>query len=311
MEEVKCKAADGYMLSLSVYEAKDAKGCVQVIHGMEEHRKRYDYFARKLCEAGYHAVVSDMRGHGEDAPLAGFFKEQDGYRDLLSDQKVISKYIRERFGTGKIFVFAHSMGTIIARNLLQTESKRYEKVVLCGYPSDPGKAATEAGIFLCNVTAAIRGPKYYSKLIQKLGTGRFNRTIRNPKTDLDWLSYNEENVRNYMADRCCGHGFTVSANRDLFTLVQRMSNVEAYQSVNKSLPIFMIRGEDDPATGFEKGAKASVRVMRQAGFEKLQVKTYPHMRHEILNEKGRDTVIADVIRFLDKQYTITSRNLNE
>lgn len=298
MEAVTLKAADGYKLSLNVYEAEHAKGCVQVIHGMEEHKERYDYFAQKLCGAGYTAVVSDMRGHGEDAPLLGYFNDKHGYRDLLSDQRLISKYIRERFKVEKVIIFAHSMGTIITRNLLQSESRGYEKVVLSGYPYDPGRAATGAALFLCGVVAAFRGPRYYSKFIHNLGTGGFNRTIKNPKTKLDWISYNEDNIRAYMTDKYSGHGFTVSANRDLFMLVRHMSEVSSYRSVNAELPIFLIRGEDDPATGFEKGAKQSISVLRQTGFQKLYVKTYPRMRHEILNERGRDMVVADIVKFL-------------
>lgn len=300
METLTLKAADGYRLGLSVFEAGQAKGCIQIIHGMEEHRGRYDEFAQKLCGAGYHVVTSDMRGHGKDAPLPGFFNERDGYRDLLSDQKLISTYIRDRFQVERVIIFAHSMGTIIVRNLLQTESDGYEKVILSGYPYDPGRPATGLALFLCSVAAAFRGPRYYSRFIQNLGTGGFNKTIRNPKTDSDWLSYNEENIRAYKADKYCGRGFTVSADRDLFMLVRHMSEVKSYRSVNAALPIFMIRGEDDPATGFEKGASRSIGTLKRAGFRQIYFKTYPHMRHEILNEKGRDTVIADVIRFLDK-----------
>lgn len=301
METLTLKAAHGYKLSLSVFEAENAKGCIQIIHGMEEHRTRYDYFAQKLCSAGYHVVTSDMRGHGKDAPQLGFFNEQDGYRDLLSDQKLISNYIRDRFQTEKVSIFAHSMGTIIARNLLQTESRGYEKVILSGFPYDPGRPATGLALFLCGVVAAARGPRHYSKFIQNLGTGGFNKTIKNPKTDSDWLSYNEDNIRAFKADKYCGQGFTVSADRDLFMLVRHMSEIKSYRSVNADLPIFMIRGEDDPATGFEKGAKKSIGTLRQAGFQKIYSKTYPHMRHEILNESGRDKVIADVIRFLEQK----------
>lgn len=298
MEAVTLKAADGYKLSLSVFEAEQPKGCVQVIHGMEEHKERYDDFAQKLCETGYTVVTSDMRGHGANAPQLGYFNDKHGYRDLLSDQKVISKYIRERFQVEKVIIFAHSMGTIITRNLLQSESRGYEKVVLSGFPYDPGRLATGAAVFLCSVVEVFRGPRYYSKFIHSLGTGGFNRTIQNPKTELDWLSYDEDNIRKYKADKYCGHGFTVSANRDLFMLVRHMSQVNSYRSVDAVLPIFLIRGEDDPATGFEKGAKQSIRVLRQVGFEKLYVKTYPRMRHEILNESGRDMVIADIVKFL-------------
>ncbi|MCM1284355.1 MAG: alpha/beta hydrolase [Muribaculaceae bacterium] len=298
MEEVTLKAEDGYELSLHVFAADGARGCVQIIHGMEEHKERYDGFAEKLVEAGFSVVSSDMRGHGKNAPVLGFFKEKDGYRYLLSDQKRITAYAKERFGVKKVYIFAHSMGTIIARNLLQTESGDYKKVVLSGFPCSPGRPAIDVAVGLSRLITALRGPAYDSKLVAYLGTGSFNKAIKHPKTKLDWLSYNEDNIRAYQADKYCGHGFKVSAYLDLFTLVRRMSCPKCYRRVNERLPIFLIRGDGDPCTGFAKGASASVRTLKKAGFHSIRTKTYRHMRHELLNEAGAELVTADIIRFL-------------
>ena len=98
MEQKTLRAEDGYKLDLHIFETENARGCVQIIHGMEEHKERYDAFAQELQKAGFTVVSSDMRGHGVGAPELGFFKEKDGYKLLLSDQKRITDYIRERFG---------------------------------------------------------------------------------------------------------------------------------------------------------------------------------------------------------------------
>ena len=71
-------------------------------------------------------------------PSWGSLKKKDGDRYLLSDQVQITAYIRERFQTEKVMIFAHSMGTIIARNLLCTQSHSYAKVVLSGFPELSG-----------------------------------------------------------------------------------------------------------------------------------------------------------------------------
>ena len=73
MEQQTLRAEDGYRKSLSNYEADNAQGCVQIIHGMEEHKERYDAFAQELQKAGFTVVSSDMRGHGTGAPQLGFF----------------------------------------------------------------------------------------------------------------------------------------------------------------------------------------------------------------------------------------------
>ena len=130
MENIKIKSIDEYELSLNIYQVKKPKGYIQVIHGMQEHQNRYTKLALELNEAGYTVITSDIRGHGVNAPVLGYFAEHDGYKLVLADQKVITDYIQKRFNTNKVIILGHSMGTIITRNLLQTESYNYEKYTL-------------------------------------------------------------------------------------------------------------------------------------------------------------------------------------
>jgi alpha-beta hydrolase superfamily lysophospholipase len=297
MEAVKLDAKDGYELSLSVFKNASARGYIQVIHGMEEHKERYFPFAEKLQQMGYTVVVSDLRGHGMETACPGFFKEQDGYQYLLSDQMQITKYIRERFGVERVNIFAHSMGSIIARNLLQTQSQDYEKVALSGYPNCPNNGSIELGLFLTKLLTRIFGPKHYSNFMERASIGMFNRAIDNPNTPSDWICTDEEVVRKYIEDPYCGHAFTVSGVHDLFVLTRQMTQVEGFQNVNAALPILLLRGEEDPCTGYDKGAAESLETLRSAGFSDIRTITYEHMRHEILNERGKERVYADVIDF--------------
>ena len=226
MESVKLTASDGYELCLNIYEAQKPKACIQILHGMEEHQGRYRDFAGMLADAGYTAITSDMRGHGANAPVFGFFKEKNGWKYLLDDQKRITAYIRERYGVEKIAVFAHSMGTIIARNLLQCESHNYSKVILSGYPYCP--AILPLGIFLAKTIKAFRGPEYVSTWMQTLALGDFNLKLGETKTEYDWLSANEKNVQSYIEDPLCGHVFTISGFCDLFALLKNMNNPDNY-----------------------------------------------------------------------------------
>ena len=76
-----------------------------------------------------------MRGHGAAAEKLGWFKEKDGYIALVDDQKTIRNYISERYGDLPVYLMAHSMGTIVSRVLLQTDSGVYKKVALSGAPN--------------------------------------------------------------------------------------------------------------------------------------------------------------------------------
>lgn len=71
MENIVLKASDGYALSLAVFEREHPRGYIQIIHGMEEHKERYEAFAEQLWQAGFTVVTSDMRGHGGTCSKAG------------------------------------------------------------------------------------------------------------------------------------------------------------------------------------------------------------------------------------------------
>ncbi len=298
MKKVILKSIDGYNLNLHIFEVENPKAFIQVAHGMEEHQERYEYFAQKLNEAGYSVVTANMRGHGDDAPTLGFFSEKEGYKFLVEDQKLITKYIKETYNVDKVVLFAHSMGTIISRNVMFTYTNNFSKVILSGYPCP--QPAAGMGIALASIVKCFRGAKYKSAFLENLAIGGYSKAIKDAKTPFDWLSENEENVKTYMEDKYCGHGFTVSALIDLFTLVKNMANYKNYTDVNANMPILLVSGKDDPCPGYEKGRAKSKEILEKAGFKDISVITYDHMRHEMLNELDKDKVIKDIVEFLDK-----------
>lgn len=298
MEKLFINSRDGYKLDVHVFRVENAKAVIQVIHGMEEHQERYENFIKFLNENGFSVVSSNMRGHGSNAKDLGFFKEKNGYIELIEDQKTITNFIKENFGALPIYIFAHSMGTIITRVLLQENSKDYKKIVLSGYPNYQGSAYF--GIVVANIIKLFHGPKYKSKLISSLSVGAFNKKIKEPKTNSDWICHNEETVRKYIENPYCGIGFTCSAFSDLFHLVIIMHKSKLYNNVNKELELLLLRGLDDPCIGGNKGAKDSYKVLANAGFNKIESIDYPNMRHEILGEKENRKVYNDIIKFYEK-----------
>ena len=124
--ELTLKSVDGYELSLAVFEAKNPKAVIQFIHGMEEYKERYDAFAEYLCSKGYTCVTSDLRGHGKSAPLLSHISNKKGDKLIIADQKEIRKYIKRTYDKElPLYLFGHSMGTIISRVLMQTDGSKY------------------------------------------------------------------------------------------------------------------------------------------------------------------------------------------
>lgn len=298
LEEVKIQSTDGQTLSLAVYESGDARGCIQLIHGMAEHKERYDDFARFLNENGYNVITSDLRGHGKGAPLLSHISDKDGDKLLISDQQAITAYINGRFGNMPVYLFAHSMGTIIARVLLQSDSGRYRKAVFSGYVC-PNPLSGFA-FLLSNMIRYFKGSRKRSRLLTSLALGPYIMSVSNRKTPHDWLTYNEANVEAYINDPLSGVEFTTGSYSALFALTSKMSRASGYRNVNPELDILLLSGIDDPCAGGSKGRSASKEVLEAAGFKNISVITYRAMRHEILNETDKGLVYRDVLDFLNK-----------
>lgn len=290
---------DGYELSLRFYEADAPKAVVKFIHGMEEYQDRYESFAEYLREAGYTVVTADLRGHGKNAPVLSHIADKEGHLRLLEDEEVILDEIHGRWPGLPVILFGHSMGTIIARAFLQKHSEEFHKVVLSGYPNPNGAAG--AGIVLTEMIAAVKGGKGYSKMVDGMVLGPFAKAVPNAVTPQDWLSVNRENVQRYIADPLCGVRFTLGSYNALFHLIRMMDSPENYEEVRKDLPILLISGKEDPCTGGEKGRGDSENRLRRAGFRNLEIVTLDGMRHEILNENGREDVYLRILDFIEKE----------
>lgn len=276
---------------------QEIKGCVEVVHGMEEHRKRYDDFAKTLVEHGYAVITYDLPGHGETGKEEQGYFGEEGWNALVNSVEEINQLARKEFPNVPIYLFGHSMGSMVSRCYLQEHDANIKAVVLSGAPCY--QSATSLGIFVGNIIQIFKGPKGHSKLLDNLVTGAFNKVIDNPRTTCDWISYNEDNVDAYLADPMSGIPFTVKGYIDELKGMSSMHDYSKYKCTNPDLPILFVAGEDDPCTGGTKGLEDSINTLKKVGYKDIDLKRYSHMRHEILNEKEKDLVKADIISFLD------------
>ena len=71
--------------------------------------------------------------------------------------------------------------------------------------------------------------------------------------------------------------------------------------VPKELPLYILSGAEDPVGQYGEGVMKTYEQYKQAGIENLQVKIYPEMRHEILNELGKEEVYEDILRWTEER----------
>ena len=289
---------DALPIYATLYDIEDPKGIVQIVHGMKEHQGRYERFARFLNANGFIVLTSDMRGHGPNASKLGHMEGKKPWEALVLDQVTLSDYLKTTYPNLKLYLFGHSMGTIISRNLIQKHSDFYEKVILSGVPAY--QKATFMGIFMANMIGLFKGNTYVSKFLTNLTDGSFIKAIKNPKTSVDWLSYNEENVEYFLNNPYCNIPFSVSAYKALYHLVWGMHKSGRYFVIEPNKPVLLLAGKDDPCTLGPKGLKHSANTLKKAGYKNVNVKVYEAMRHEILNESQYEIVYEDILSFLLK-----------
>ena len=288
-------------LAVSVYRPRqEPKASVVIVHGMAEHRKRYDDFARYLQRQGYAVFTYDLPGHGEtvgEDGLKGYFGPKNGWNNLVKSAKEIVDESKRQYPNAGVVLFGHSMGSMIARCFIQQYDDEIIGCILSGAPCY--NSSTELGLKVANAIKSVKGPKNFSRTLDMLIVGSLNKPIENPKTPLDWLSYNDENIKRYVEDPMCGFPFTIQGYIDELEGMKQMHDVDRFEMKNADLPIFLFAGESDPCIGGKEGFNDTVGTLRKAGYVNISSRLYPHMRHETLNEIDRIRVFDEVVDWLN------------
>lgn len=279
------------------------KGIVQIAHGMSEHIDRYDEFARHLASRGFIVVGQDHIGHGKSVNTQedwGHMPLKGGDKILVENAQILRTLAQDKHGKQlPYFFFGHSMGSYMLRCYLARHGKGLAGAVICG-TGFVAPATSKAGNALCKLIAAVKGERYKSKLVDSMAAGGFNKAIEEPRTELDWLSHNQENVDSYINDERCGFMFTVGAYATLTSMTATACSLSCTQAYPAELPLLYISGQDDPVGNNGAGVEKAAELARKAGLSDVTVKLYEHMRHEILNEDDKQQVMNDISAWLEK-----------
>ncbi len=271
------------------------KGVLQISHGMCEFLERYEDFIGYLCGLGFIVCGNDHIGHGasvnSDEEL-GFFADKNGWRFLVMDVVALTRLTKKKFPGLPYFLLGHSMGSLIARTVIAKYSDLYDGTIIMGtislnFGMDAGLAAVEA-------IEKIKGNKFRSKLLDTLMFGMSNSRIENPVTEYDWICTDKEVVARYAEDPRCTFVFTVRAMYDLIMLVKYVSARSWASKIGKELPVLIVGGAEDPIGRYGKCCKELFRRLTDADMESVRLRIYPGMRHEILNEIGKQQVYDDI-----------------
>lgn len=278
------------------------RAVLQICHGMVEYIDRYDEFARYLNGHGYYVVGHDHLGHGgsvRDKRDYGHFDEKKGNSYVQADIHRLRKYAAQKYPEAPYFLMGHSMGSFLARQYLTMHSERLAGAIIMGTGCQPA-AVLALGQMVCKATAAVKGWRHRSLLVDGLAFGGYNRKFRPAETHMDWLSSDLEVRKKYIKDPWCSFRFTVGAYYQMFEGMKVIAGKNCTDHMPKDLPIFIVSGQDDPVGGFGKGVAKVFAQYKNAGLKNVDMKLYRGDRHEILNETDRANVYEDIYLWMEK-----------
>lgn len=281
----------------------EPRAIVQIIHGIAEYIGRYDEFMSFLADNGIIAVGTDHLGHGksiESEEQTGFFAYDNGWDYVVRDEEVLRLAMHENYPELPIIVFGHSMGSFMTRTLLIRYPDAFDAAIISG-TGNQGAALVNGGLFMGNLVTGLRGAHHYSKFLNNLAFGSYNKIYENPKTEYDWLSRDEANVQKYIDDPLCGFIPSCSLFRDMMTGVKFITNKKNLTAMNKDMPVYFMSGDMDPVGECGKGVQKAYNNFLEAGMKDVSIKLYPGGRHEMLNEINKDEVYADILAWLNSK----------
>jgi alpha-beta hydrolase superfamily lysophospholipase len=281
----------------------EPKGIVQIAHGVGEHIGRYAPFAAFLNENGFVVAGNDHLGHKrsikDDADYL-YFADSGGWNHVVADMKTVHDLTAERHPGLPYFMFGHSMGSF----LLWTYLIKYCEP-LCGAvlsaTSYTKPLLLYAGRMLAGLIITAKGAHGHSKLLYDIAFGNYNKAFAPNRTPYDWLSTDEKIVDAYAADKHCGGIPTNELFSEMLGGIKFNQDIANAAMMNKDIPVLFISGEKCPLGENGKAVRKAYELFLRAGMKDVSMKLYPGARHELLNEKIKEQVYADVFDWMGEK----------
>ena len=271
---------------------------LQLVHGMAEHISRYEPLAKYLNSYGVLVCGHDHIGHGTSSKPAawGYMGEENGWKVMVQDVEQLHGIMKVQYMDTPYFILGHSMGSFITRAWLSMYGSGIDGAIIMGTAGT--NPALGAAKFLCRTIKRSKGSRHLSKIITTAAFGSYNKRIKPSRTPYDWLTRDEAIVDRYIEDPACGFTFTVAGYADLFNVIGYVSEDKWYRLVPKDLPLLLVAGREDPVGNYGDGPAEVAEKLQDAGCSDVSLILYEDMRHEILNEFGKDIVMEDIRRFV-------------
>lgn len=236
-----------------------AKAVVVIIHSAFEHHRWYAWLIEKFRMEGYHVVMGDLPGHGEQ------FKYTKVHDETVSEYVTFIKKLMENAVTYQlpVFILGHGLGATLAIRFLK------KKQLEC------------AGIILTSPWLQIKKTtNLFTNAITSLGNLTSSKKI-SLKFDNRMLTRNLEGFNEMMDDISYHSTVTVGWYKDIQNL---MKNVTADQEFSLTIPILLMTAKQDKIADPQSGRK----WLLNQKMNEFQFKEWPYSYHNLFHDNERE-----------------------
>jgi alpha-beta hydrolase superfamily lysophospholipase len=286
------------------------RAVILISHGLVEHSGRYGAFAGFLAGRGYHVYAHDHRGHGRstapDAPF-GRFARQDGGRRVVEDLNAVRDFAAGRHPGLPVIVFGHSLGGNVALAAAEARPDAFDGLAVWNANANPGIPG-QALVLILRLERLLKGSDVPSFYGMRLTFDTWAKSPPDAHSAFDWLSREARQVKAYIEDPLCGFQPSVSMWLDVMQLTDEAGRVSALGRLPKTLPVHLVGGGKDPVTRGGETMRWLARRLTSLGIDATDLTIYEDMRHETLNEIGREEAMKAFAAWADGVVTKVSQN---
>ncbi len=283
----------------------ETKGIVLIIPGMAEHSGRYIDFANILAMHAYAVYTLDHPGQGQTAGSVqetGHIDKKRGWQIMLENVRALYTSIRKSQPELPVFVFGHSMGSVLARHFTALYPVYIQGLILSGSFMMPSFSLALL-LNMMRLKILFEGSTKKSTWFNKLFYWNFNRHFHPRPTLFEWISSDRNEVDAYADDPYCGFFYSNGFYRHLLKGIAATKNAEKLLTYRKSLPVLIMSGKDDPVGRSGKDAVKLHKEFFKQNYQNLSLKIFPG-RHELLHEKNKEAVFHYILQWLDESLEI-------
>jgi alpha-beta hydrolase superfamily lysophospholipase len=271
--------SDNLKLYYELWMPDKPKAVVVFVHGLGDHLGRYASFAKFLIANGYGVCLYDQRGHGRST---GRRMHCRSFGDYLKDLSQVIELVQDIRPNAPLFLAGHSFGGQVAINFVTKYSKGLRGVVALSPNIEP--------------LVAIPGwkKKFALKLSAVIPIVKFKSWV-DPKD----FSHDLQVVERAKADPLMHWHVTARLGAEI---LKNLDGIKM-QAFQVKIPALFMHGGDDKITSIEATRKFYHHLLVQ----NKDLKTYPGMYHELLNESGREKIYHDIDVWINGQLEAYSR----